>query len=623
MSIIKNFVAKLLFKKRGAIANNKAVEFSAKDVEQRLRKFNIDPNAIKSEGELKQVLAFVQQAEDQAFIDRFGNMLQGSRFGKSADVLDMTGKKLDPNKGIMGGTQTTEETIKENLMKTDNPFSELVRATEKGPKTLKEREAEILERMNRENKEAAERIRKRQKERMDDMKEIEDPEDMATGGRAGYRFGIGPLLRFLSENSPKQAGQKYLKSVKDRAQKGDVKSLAPELLAVGSGGIFVNRRMQDILENMNEQDKKIDLQNYIKELDADPFFKEYPELKDKMIENYKEVFGEKKADGGRAGFANGGEGLMSLADKQKELSGLEAPSIVLNPDEREMGKVFETSDVKEAIKEIIRRGIGPLDMAEIPISEKGRLRFGFDSSGNRQLTGGLDLLGGELNHGAAKGRQGKGIGFEFRKKFGPGAKDKRVNRKEGGGMSRRKFMKIMGGLAALPIVGKFFKGAKPVAKVAEVATKSTGGQPPAYFFDLAAKIKVLGKESKLGPRERVREIDYKKYSLQEDLTTGDMTIVKRKGDPEFGYEEEVMVLRKGQADEMTKGKTPPDEYEELTVRPDPDGKMKDVEDGIEPESIQEIVEEVGKGGGNLDQTTLESIARGKLASGGVAMMLGE
>jgi len=102
-----------------------------------------------------------------------------------------------------------------------------------------------------------------------------------------------------------------------------------------------------------------------------------------------------------------------------------------------------------------------------------------------------------------------------------------------------------------------------------------------------------------------------------------MTIVKRKGDPEFNYEEEVMVLRKGQPDEMTKGKTPPDEYEELTVRPDPEGKMKDVEDGIEPESVKEIMEEVGQGGGNLDQRTLEEIARGKLASGGVAMMLGE
>jgi hypothetical protein len=187
---------------------------------------------------------------------------------------------------------------------------------------------------------------------------------------------------------------------------------------------------------------------------------------------------------------------------------------------------------------------------------------------------------------------------------------------------RRKFMKIMGGLAALPIVGKFFKGAKVAAPAAQ-AVKETVQQAPSYFFDLAAKIKILGKESSTARRERMVEVNYKNYTLEEDLVTGDMTIIKRKGDPDFAYEEEVMSLRKGQADEMTKGKTPPDEYEELTVRPDGEGKMKDVEDGIEPESIQEIVEEVGQGGGNLDQRTLEEIARGKLASGGVAMMLGE
>ena len=75
---------------------------------------------------------------------------------------------------------------------------------------------------------------------------------------------------------------------------------------------------------------------------------------------------------------------------------------------------------------------------------------------------------------------------------------------------------------------------------------------------------------------------------------------------------------------MTKGKNH-DEYEEVTVRPDSDTgeDEKDVEDGIEADSVKEIMEEVGQGGGNLDQRTLEEIARGRLASGGVAMMLGE
>ena len=208
-------------------------------------------------------------------------------------------------------------------------------------------------------------------------------------------------------------------------------------------------------------------------------------MKNKNVIPFKDP--DKKADGGRAGFANGSP---------------DAPSIVLNPEERAMDKEFETSDVKEAIKEIIKRSIGPLDMAEIPLTEKGRLRFGFDSSGSRQLTGGLDLLGGELNIGMGSGKQGKGMGFEFRKRF------------EKGGMSRRQFMKIMGGIASLPFIGKFFKGAKPAAKVADVVTKSTEGQPPTYFFDLAEKIKVLGRESKISPREREREINYKNYELQ-------------------------------------------------------------------------------------------------------------
>ncbi len=175
---------------------------------------------------------------------------------------------------------------------------------------------------------------------------------------------------------------------------------------------------------------------------------------------------------------------------------------------------------------------------------------------------------------------------------------------------RRKFMKIMGGLAALPIIGKFFKAGKVAAPAVEAA-RETVSQAPSYFFDLVNKIKMLGKPGvSIGPRQKTT--NYKNYELIEDTTTGDITVVKQKGDPDFAYEEEVMSLRKGQADEMTQGRTPPDEYEELTVRPDMDGKMKDVEDGIEPESIQEIVEEVTGEAPSI-----------KKAGGGIATMLGE
>ena len=395
------------------------------------------------------------------------------------------------------------------------------------------------------------------------------------------------------------------------------------------GGKAVKETEAEMAARMREENKEA-IKRFKQKMEEDRDFsildsrdKNFSQKKfDKEIEDLDP---EDFAQGGRAGFANGSAGLMSLANKQKKGPG--APSIKYDFDRERpgpFGPPFETDDPKEAAREIIKRLIR-VEGAQIPISKKGRLGVAIPKLDTIGAGGLIDLLGGEVEFGGMKDFDtgDEKIGVKFRKKFGPGAKDKRVNRKEGGGMSRRQFMKIMGGIASLPFIGKFFKGAKPAAKIAEVATKSTGGQPPSYFFDLAEKIKILGRESKVSPRERVREIDYKNYTLQEDIATGDMTIVKRKGDPEFAYEEEVMSFRKGQADEMTKGKTPPDEYEELTVRPDRDGKMKDVEEGIEPESVKEIIEEVSEGGGNLNQETLEKIARGDLASGGVAMMLGE
>ena len=55
-----------------------------------------------------------------------------------------------------------------------------------------------------------------------------------------------------------------------------------------------------------------------------------------------------------------------------------------------------------------------------------------------------------------------------------------------GGVSRRKFLKLMGGLAALPVVGKFFKLAKPAAKIAQL--KKTTTTMPAWFPDFVDKM---------------------------------------------------------------------------------------------------------------------------------------
>ena len=494
-------------------------------------------------------------------------------------VVDMQGNFIDPSKGIMAGRQIQDnkefgEALKKALMEKDNPYSDLVKTTQKGPKTIEQRRKEAEEALKNKNLVSLD-------EYLDKIDET-PPDKKADGGRAGFAMGLGPrFIKFLNETNPIDAYKKYLQSVKKRAQEGDMKSLAPELGAVTATGVFINRRMKDVLENMKNQDMENNLENFKKELDADPFYKEYPEIKDKVLENYTEtMFGEKKADGGRAGFANGSpidpmdptnklnevlNAFRKLSKRSQNKIGFSnffesyaeenfatggragfnnggAPSIVLNPEERAMDKEFETSDVKEAIKEIIKRSIGPLDMAEIPLTEKGRLRFGFDSSGDRQISGGLDLLGGELNFGAGEGKQGRGVGFEFKKRFADGG---RIGLKDGPDMpGRRKFMKIMGGIATLPILGKYIKPAMPLIKKGAEITGPALDKIIETVMSAGKLISQSGKRLKeLTTKKKLKDVEVEEDMMNQSYTikTKDKTIYYRPGrQDEMGIDDDII-----------------------------------------------------------------------------------
>ena len=165
-----------------------------------------------------------------------------------------------------------------------------------------------------------------------------EPRQAKSGGGAIFKF-----LKALSKKSPFQAYKDYLASVKKRSIEGDFKSLAPELGAVSAGGILINRKMKKILEEGNEQQKERLLEEFIEGLDKDPFYEKYPDLKDKAIEKYTErMFGEKRADGGRIGFADGG---MSRRTFLKIMAALAAFPVV--------GKLAKTTKVAKGVKPII------------------------------------------------------------------------------------------------------------------------------------------------------------------------------------------------------------------------------------------------------------------------------
>ena len=160
---------------------------------------------------------------------------------------------------------------------------------------------------------------------------------------------------------------------------------------------------------------------------------------------------------------------------------------------------------------------------------------------------------------------------------------------------KRKFMKIMGGLASLPIVGRLFDTAQVVEKAAPVVTEAAKSVPP-YFFKLVEKIKQLGDDVTRGASTQDREVvtSYKDYMMTEDLGTGNIVIRKRNEgvfyDQDGIISDEYMTYNPGRADETNKVK-PADEYDEYTVRPDGDGKLTDSEDGLD--NLKEIMEEAG------------------------------
>ena len=230
-----------------------------------------------------------------------------------------------------------------------------------------------------------------------------------------------------------------------------------------------------------------------------------------------------------------------------------------------------------------------------------------------------------------------------KKKFDPDnmAQGGRVGLKDG--MDRRTFMKIMAGLATLPVLGKFFKGAKVASKAAPVAEKMVGTstQPPTYFLKLVDKITKQGKPT-TSTEDIMETYIYRgkngdEYELVNDLKTGDLRITKDKtgigsyGDKSFDTIEDRTIMeykapRKDVNVEARKGTEEPGEYEEFKVEFDQDGTEAGadaIDELVQKEIIEESAEEAPSikkadggrvgllSGGGILRTILTNLAKDK------------
>jgi len=370
LKALREFVIRLFLKEKPkgvmtALPNKDLVDMNMAIVAEKLMRNGIDPRSLKNANQVENAIKMI---DDRPAVQ------EGITSTKTAKIMDMEGKEIDPRSRIMGGKQA-------------------------------ETDAEIKARLDKDNKEGIARIKARQKM-------IDEAIDNVSPGFSGDLRVDADLV---AEEMATRMGKVY----------DDLPDLE---------GTRLYGEAYDALSKKRFEDK----------LDPEDF-----------------------AQGGRAGFANG----------------TGAPSIKYDFDRKQgpMGPEFETNKVEDAIREIIRRRI-PTDFARIPVTDRAGILLGLDEAG---VAGLKDLLGGELKFGAGKnfGTGEKQFDLMFRKKF-----------KDGSNMTRRTFLKILGGAMAIPIVGKFlkpFRTAKGVTKVPMIKTDDVPGKPE-WFDQLVNKVIVEG-----------------------------------------------------------------------------------------------------------------------------------
>ena len=540
-SVIRNFIAKGLFKKKGAIASSKAVDFSANILEQRLKNFGIDPNAITSENELNQILSAVKQAEDAAFSQQFGNMLGGSKFDKQADILDMTGKKIDPRSKIMGGKQA-------------------------------ETEAEIAARINRENKRGIEGIKKRQlteDEYQDFLDEVGGADQLEA-----YNFDgtVGDAKRIVKEQKD------YMSQMELEYKKGN--------LDPGPGEANRKRFLQNKFDEMEASgDNRLMTRDEVEELSSFDLQRDMDkaveksrkkDIKEKkIIKDFDPGDRDPSATGGRIGYADGTpdkKGILDMLDVQASGSKTGKNQIDGAPD----GITIDSESINAIIK------------ADIPISQKIDLiaEYKYGKGRNRIEDKGKEIF---MDEGGYKDRDigfgfnqgGEGISgsvirdlrtgdddfkIRFSKKF---AKGGRIGL--AGGMTKRAFLKLMGsvglGIGAVKsgILGIGKGATKQVAK--EIVTTPAAAGKPAWFDALVTRVINEGEDvtKKFAIKDRqvvhaTKVDDDAMVTVYRDLDDGtvrvDIDDATTNVLDDQGGARVSMEVRGGQLEEGVKGKTP-------------------------------------------------------------------
>jgi len=529
LNVIRQWVIKTMMKNNTGVVQTlpkrDLIELNTQITAQRLMQNGIDPQSLKNVNQVENV---VNQIDNPPKINiDTGRNQSGIRSTKSAKVMDMEGKEIKDPKNIMGGKEINQQTLNDELMKTDNPYSDLTNTPR--PKTIKEREAEVLAGMEKNNKEAVQRIRNR--------KMLDDAIDNASPGfvKGDRKYNAQLVADDLAE-------KKFGKDFYDLDQNQQL-----DLYGEALDGLSDSKNLE---------------RQFFKDVDEAGGMEEF--LKKNPIDDPEDM-----AQGGRAGFRLGsGKGIMEffknmikprkpkVFDEKRFREGPIDLKFLENIDKKDLapfirsrdtmgpggyGMYDDFADMPAGLKaaELIKTIKGPRNEINYKAAE---LFLGKKLKGNESADELIQMLNRQemrADGGRAGFKDGLTPSFEdylkergmiekrenlerLMKEYQEDMRRKKVMEQkqmvaEGGrigfkdGMTRRSFLKILGGLATIPIVGKFLKPiktAKGIKNIPIIKTDNVAGKPE-WFDALVNKVIIEGddvtKKFATGERQSIHQ----------------------------------------------------------------------------------------------------------------------
>ena len=528
---------------------------------------------IRSEDDILKYLNIIKNANKQRVIPADspeGRQITEQLFGKRGEVVDMTGKKIDTRKGIMGGKsvedlmesgQVTKGTVTKKSKKvtdremfkaanerlTSDVDSIIKNIKSMEPITAMKEANSVIARKGKYKNLTPEQSKKILQDTEDHIFERnipEDPEDFATGGRAGFFMGSRPAV---------QKGLSTLKEMlKYFGKKSDRVENPSDILKI------VNpKRLNKILEDPNIY-RKFDVEKGIAAPD--------------LIKNMQK---------------------QMTGDRQKTIEEmLGAAKNIKSADDN----IIKYKN--EMIEDMLKKGVDretAEEMAET-ISKMAKGASGKFDDTPKLTDEGIMQLENILKDMETGGKTARELN----------ATGGRIGYKDGPKMTRRTFMKYLAGFASLPIIGKIVKPLKTVKGVKNVPIIKTGDVPgkPEWFDALVNKVIIEGDDVTKKFATQDRQVVYSKkidadneVTVYRDLDTDSVRVDY--SSPDVMLDEPVSLsYTRGQADETTKGMKPADEFETfeqgLAVRSNgPDDYNIDIEPNV-GSSISSLETDVSK-----------------------------